>query len=404
MRKVKIATLPENGQQENLSDGSMEKVTVVIDTKRDEKNKTTSGEEINRNNTIYYDRVVKQDGSFNFRNSHVQHRHKKFMVDIFTTLLEEIRWRWTVLGFFVVYLMSFVCFGTCWYLILYMHDDPRHFGDPNWTPCITGMQNLTSAVLFSIETQQTIGYGYYHVTEECPLAGVLLFVQTVWGVILEGTVVGLVFIKMSRAKQRSETIMFSKNAVLTMRDGVMNFMFRIGDMRSTHLCEAHVRAQLIRKRRTPEGEIINYAPQELAVGGDGELGSTILLFWPTMIVHPVTCDSPLFDIVQDFHEYDEESFEIIVILEGIVPSTGNCTQARSSYLPSEILWKQQFEAISCTKSRSGERVIDYANFHKTIPSTILNKRMSIFQHSDDVKEPLRKRGSIFQQLRGITPA
>lgn len=127
--------------------------------------------------------------------------------------------------------ITFSGFGTCWYLILYMHDDPRHFGDPNWTPCITGMQNLTSAVLFSIETQQTIGYGYYHVTEECPLAGVLLFVQTVWGVILEGTVVGLVFIKMSRAKQRSETIMFSKNAVLTMRDGVMNFMFRIGGKR-----------------------------------------------------------------------------------------------------------------------------------------------------------------------------
>lgn len=40
-------------------------------------------------------------------------------------------------------------------------------------------------------------------------------------------------------------------------------------MRSTHLCEAHVRAQLIRKRRTPEGEIINYAPQELAVSISG---------------------------------------------------------------------------------------------------------------------------------------
>lgn len=33
-----------------------------------------------------------------------------------------------------------------------------------------------------------------------------------------------------------------------------------------------------------------------------------------------------------------EQFEIIVMLEGTVESTGQSSQARTSYLPSEILW------------------------------------------------------------------
>ena len=31
-------------------------------------------------------------------------------------------------------------------------------------------------------------------------------------------------------------------------------------------------------------------------------------------------------------------FEIIVTLDSVIESTGNTTQARSSYLPNEILW------------------------------------------------------------------
>lgn len=62
----------------------------------------------------------------------------------------------------------------------------------------------------------------------------------------------------------------------------------------------------------------------------------ILLFWPTIIVHKVTPESPLYNLTPaDLHP-NNNSFEIIVVLEGIVESTGLTTQARSSYLPSEV--------------------------------------------------------------------
>jgi len=70
--------------------------------------------------------------------------------------------------------------------------------------------------------------------------------------------VGIVFTKMSRPKQRSQTIMFSKNAVICRRDGQLCFMFRIGDMREkSHLIGTTIQTRLIRSRVTPEGETLS---------------------------------------------------------------------------------------------------------------------------------------------------
>ncbi|ODM96819.1 Inward rectifier potassium channel irk-1 [Orchesella cincta] len=315
------------------------------------------------------DRAVSKEGICNFVPTNVERQGRKFMTDIFTTLL-EVRWRWTLFIFCIVYFGSWTIFALIWYLILYIHGDIDNYGNANWQPCITGIQNFTSAFLFSVETQHTTGYGFYHLTELCPSAVILFCIQSIVGVILEGLMVGLVFVKMSRAKKRSETIMFSKNAVINMRDGILCFMFRVADMRKTHLLEAHVRAQFVKKRVTNEGEVIAYHQEEIDVGGDGEKDDKILLFWPTTVIHKITDSSPLRDITAaDLHSYNN-LFEIIVVLEGIVESTGLTLQARSSYLPSEILWGQRFENLTSCKTSSGLRAIDYALFHETYPAVM----------------------------------
>jgi len=320
------------------------------------------------------ERTVTKDGVCNFHNTHVAQQKTKYFWDLFTTML-ELKWRWILTVFTLAYFGSWLVFAAIWYLILYEHGDTQHFDDTGWKPCVTGIQNFTSAFLFSIETQQTTGYGFYHLTEECQPAILLFGIQSIIGVILEGLLVGLVFTKISRAKQRSQTLMFSKNAVISARDGVLYFMFRIGDMRRSHLLEARVRAQLIKKRTTQEGEVITYHQEELQVGGDGEMGDRVLLFWPTTVVHRITKDSPLHHLTSsDLHPFNT-SFEIIVVLEGIVESTGLTTQARSSYLPSEILWGQRFECVVSKKSSSGERIIDYSLFNATV---------SCFSDDDDL--------------------
>lgn len=231
----------------------------------------------------------------------------------------------------------YIVFAFAWYGILYFHGDAEHFGEEGWIPCITGIQNFTSSFLFSVETQHTTGYGMFQITEECPSAVILFCIQSIVGCILEGLMVGLVFLKMGRAKKRRETLMFSRNSVINFRDGLLCFMFRIADMRINHLMDAHVRAQVVRKRTTSDGEVIPVQGEEIEVGGEGERGSKILFFWPTTVIHKITEKSPLWNITEMDLNSANNDFEIIVVLEGIVDSTGLNVQARSSYLPSEVM-------------------------------------------------------------------
>lgn len=50
--------------------------------------------------------------------------------------------------------------------------------------------------------------------------------------------------------------MFSKNAVITRRDGELCLLFRVGDMRKSHIIDARIRGILIRRRITREGEVL----------------------------------------------------------------------------------------------------------------------------------------------------
>ena len=49
-------------------------------------------------------------------------------------------------------------------------------------------------------------------------------------------------------------------------------LFRVGNMRKSHLIEAHVRAALIHHRKsTAEGEVVDYVTEELPVNTEMDL-------------------------------------------------------------------------------------------------------------------------------------
>lgn len=58
---------------------------------------------------------------------------------------------------------------------------------------------------------------------------------------------GVVFAKLARAKCRASTVVFSRHAVVTSRNGGLFLLFRVGNIRASHLLEAHVRAQMVHK-------------------------------------------------------------------------------------------------------------------------------------------------------------
>ncbi len=53
------------------------------------------------------------------------------------------------------------------------------------------------------------------------------------------------------------------------------------------------------------------------------------------------------------------------VISGVIESTGMTTQARSSYLPHEILWGHRFATLVSFKKETGEHEVDYSQFNST---------------------------------------
>ncbi|KAG8138436.1 hypothetical protein E2320_004333 [Naja naja] len=184
------------------------------------------------------------------------------------------------------------------------------------------MWSFISAFLFSIEVQVTIGFGGRMMTEECPIAISVLILQNIVGLII--------------------------NAVM------------LGDLRKSMIISASVRIQVVRKTTTPEGEVIPI--HQLDVPVDNPLESNnIFLVAPLIICHVIDKRSPLYDI--SANDLANQDLEIIVILEGVVETTGITTQARTSYISEEILWGHRFVPI--VTEEEGTYAVDYSKFGNT---------------------------------------
>ena len=78
-------------------------------------------------------------------------------------------------------------------------------------------------------------YGGRATTTECPTAIVVMCVQSVLGIFIEACMTGIVFAKFTKPAHRGKTILFSDQALVTMRNGAFYLLCRVGDLRPTHL-------------------------------------------------------------------------------------------------------------------------------------------------------------------------
>ena len=194
-----------------------------------------------------------------------------------------------------------------------------------------------------VETQTTIGYGSRAITEKCGVGVFIMSIQCIVGVLVNGAIAGVVFSKFTIPANRSETIIFSKNATITMRNGCLFLLCRVADLRTKSLLEGNVRMVYFKDQEiTEEGREIPNVKKELKCGVriDGTQ-HRLLLLWPTVISHRIDEKSPLFELGPN--DLMASNFELIVTLVGIVEETGKDIQVRTSYLPNEICWGFNFD-------------------------------------------------------------
>lgn len=308
-------------------------------------------------------RFITKTGSCNVAHKNIREQGR-FLQDVFTTMV-DLKWQHSLLIFTSAFLCSWMLFAMIWWLLAFAHGDlePRDpNGEPGPVPCVTAIHSFTSAFLFSIEVQVTIGFGGRMVTEECPLAITVLIIQNILGLIINAVMLGCVFMKTAQANRRAETLIFSKNAVIAPRNGRPTFMFRVGDLRKSMIISATVQLQVIRRTVTSEGEVIPVCQLDIQV--ENPLRSNgIFLVSPLIISHTMERGSPLYEL--SAQSLASEDLEIIVILEGVVETTGITMQARTSYIPEEILWGRRF--VSIITEEDGRYCVDYSKFGNTVP-------------------------------------
>merc|ERR1719422_1598996 len=307
-------------------------------------------------------RVVLKGGMTNVSYKNISKKKRRYFSDLYTTLLDS-SWSYCVVMFTTSFYGSWLMFGVLYYLISLSHGDLAPDKAEGHTPCILEVSDFTSCFLFSLETQHTIGYGTRQTTTECPHAIIVMSLQSVLGCLIQAFMVGLVFSKLSRPRNRSKTIIFSNHAVINMRNRKLCLVIRIGDLRDDNfILGTQISAKLLRRRITAEGEMFQEM-QNIKVSPETTNESCIFFVWPLDIVHVIDKDSPFYAMRAT--DLNNQRFELVLVMEGTNETSNMTFQARTSYLPSEILWGHRFEQMQIYRKDRNKFEINFSAFHST---------------------------------------
>jgi len=221
---------------------------------------------------------------------------------------------------------------------------------------------------------------------------------------VQGLVAGVVFAKISRPNKRKRTIIFSHNAVVSERDGKLCFMFKLGNIRISQLSNASVKMSMIKSRKTQEGEFIPFQSYDMKVAWNDWSGSAIFFPWPLTVEHIIDENSPLYDMYKDLLKernsektdipsiqinsqvqdstpnetltVKNEDYEIVVMLEGNIETTGAACHIRTSYLPQEILFGYRFTP-TYPQFTNVEYLFDYSKFDQVEPVSFDLMRLNV---------------------------
>jgi inward rectifier potassium channel len=236
----------------------------------------------------------------------------------------------------VVYLASNAAFAT-----VYLVDGGIENARPG---------SYRDAYFFSVQTMATIGYG--KMVPESTLSNAVVTLEALFGLVTLALATGLMFAKFSQPRAR---VIFSRYAVVAMRDGTRSLMLRLANERATGLVEAQLRLVLLRDEITLEGESIRrFHTLNLA----RSTTSVFALSWTA--IHPIDEASPLFGVTRQ--SLIDHGALLVASLVGLEEATGQTVHARHTWTSEQVLVDHRFKDIFTTRP-DGRRAVDYTLFH-----------------------------------------
>jgi inward rectifier potassium channel len=214
--------------------------------------------------------------------------------------------------------------------------------------------SFRDAYFFSVQTMATIGYG--KMVPESTLSNIVVTLEALFGLVTLALATGLMFAKFSQPRAR---VIWSRNAVITSRDGVRSLIVRLANERSTGLVEAQLRLVLLREEVTAEGESIRrFHSLPLA------RSSTAVFALSWTAIHPIDSASPLYGATND--SLRAGNALIVASLLGLEEATAQTVHARHTWTADQVLIDHRFRDIFAFNP-AGVRTVDYALFHDVEP-------------------------------------
>lgn len=206
------------------------------------------------------------------------------------------------------------------------------------------------------------------ITPNCPEGVLCLLIQSLTGLTISASLMGLIFAKISRPRPRAQTIIFSSNAVISNKNGAKQLSFRVGDVRKSQLLEVTIKLHCFTFGINRNNEKILLEQIELPLifcpGSESDYEVRPFLLTPLTVSHVIDDKSPLYGLSEK--ELLDSNMEIVAVLEGVIEATGMVMQAKTSYLSHEILWEHEFCPLSIQNTIINNRMyFDFSRFDET---------------------------------------
>jgi len=323
-------------------------------------------------------RMVEKDGHVNVKTS-LRDRHFYARYNLLSDPVGTVA-KWTffehLLALLILCLVPWTVFALIWHFTFWLHGDldqdnlPDKQEESGWTPCVYAIHNFASSLLFSLETQRSIGYGLRGTSHKCTDSVILEMLQSVCAILIECVIGVILYIKLTRGLAINKNFIFSHNAVVALRNGKLRLMFRVMNIKRKELGSTYS-GYIVQKVITAEMEEIDYHFTRIQLSSQMDEDKSNIMnmatpLLPDIVSHTIDSTSPLFNIGPD--NIMATDMEIILSVEVGEPS-GSRSTVLTSYLPGEIIWSSHFANCVMYDKEDGIYLVDVDRMNAVIPNT-----------------------------------